>query len=138
MMHDLRYSLRLLKKSPGFVFIAVLTLALGIGANTAIFSVVNGVLLRPLPYPEAERLVRLYEKETDAATPSARLEVAPANFLDWRRQSQTLVEIAGFSRSRASRAGARRFCVRQFLRRARRGSAARTGLRTGRRSTWPR
>jgi putative ABC transport system permease protein len=106
MMHDLRYSLRLLKKSPGFVFIAVLTLALGIGANTAIFSVVNGVLLRPLPYPEAERLVRLYEKETDAATPSARLEVAPANFLDWRRQSQTLVEIAAWGDDEQALAGA--------------------------------
>ncbi|MGH9944738.1 MAG: ABC transporter permease, partial [Pyrinomonadaceae bacterium] len=93
---DLRYGVRTLLKQPGFALVALVTLALGIGANTAIFSVVNGVLLRPLPYPEPERLMRLYEKETDAATLSERLEVAPANFLDWRRQSRTLAEIAAW------------------------------------------
>jgi putative ABC transport system permease protein len=96
MMQDLRYSLRLLKKSPGFVFIAVLTLALGIGANTAIFSVVNGVLLRPLPYPAPERVVRLFETATRQTMSSDRMEVAPANFLDWQTQAQSFSGIAAY------------------------------------------
>jgi len=84
-LQDVRYGLRLLLKNPGFTAIAVLTLALGIGANTALFSVVNGVLLNPLPYPEPDRLVAVYEKTVDFE----RSSITYPNFLDWQKESHS-------------------------------------------------
>jgi putative ABC transport system permease protein len=76
-MHQLRYAARLLARTPGFTIVAVITLALGIGVNSAIFSVIDAVLLRPLPYPHPERLVSLFEY--DGNDPDNRGGVAPAN-----------------------------------------------------------
>src|SRR4029434_3268980 len=91
---DLRYGARMLRKNPGFTQIAVITLALGIGANTAIFSVVNAVLLRPLPYAEPERLVALWESNTQR--PGGRNSIAYPNFFDWRAQSQSFERMASY------------------------------------------
>src|SRR5258705_10368915 len=87
---DVRYAGRQLRKSPGFTAVALLTLALGIGANTAIFSVVYGVLLRPLPYHEPSRLIVLNETTPRVGAVS----VSYLNFLDWRAQSRGFSEMA--------------------------------------------
>jgi putative ABC transport system permease protein len=89
-MTDLRYAFRQLRKSPGFTFVAVLTLALGIGANTAIFSVINAVLLRPLPYPEAERIVYLNESDPIQSY----ISINWLDFLDWKRDNTVFEELA--------------------------------------------
>jgi len=91
-MNDLRFALRQLLKNPGFTAVAVLTLALGIGATTVIFSVINAVILQPLPYPEADRLVRLHE--TLPARGVNNVPVAVPNYLDWRRQNTVFTEVA--------------------------------------------
>jgi putative ABC transport system permease protein len=92
LLHDLRYGLRMLAKNPGFTAVAVLTLALGIGANTAIFSVVNAVLLRPLPYRHADRLVIVWEQNLSRGWTTN--IVSTANFDDWRRQNTVFSDMA--------------------------------------------
>jgi predicted permease len=92
LLQDMRYGLRMLAKNPGFTVVALLALALGIGANTAIFSVVNGVLLRPLPYPEPERLMMIYERTKEFG----RNSIAYPNYLDWRRDQRSFTDIAAF------------------------------------------
>jgi putative ABC transport system permease protein len=89
---DLRYGIRTMRKNPGFAAIAMLTLALGIGANTAIFSVVNGVLLRPLSYPDPSRLVQIYDT-TQEFTKSS---VAYPNYLDWRSDTTSFTDMGSY------------------------------------------
>ena len=96
LMQDLSYGVRTLRRNPGFAAVAVLTLALGIGANTAIFSVVNSVLLRSLDYPNADRLVTVCE--TSERIPPAYCIASPGNVSDWERDSQT-IEAFGLARS---------------------------------------
>ena len=92
LIRDITHTVRGFRRTPGFALAVVLTLALGVGGNTAIFSVVDQVLLRPLPYPEGEQLVRVYESRLNAPNPNARFSngVSPANWLDWQARSQTL------------------------------------------------
>ncbi|HEU0176544.1 MAG TPA: ABC transporter permease, partial [Blastocatellia bacterium] len=89
---ELRYGARMSFKNPGFTLIAVITLSLGIGANTAIFTVVNGVLLRPLPYDEPDRLVMLWESDPRRNIEQQR--VAPPNLVEWREQSRSFENTA--------------------------------------------
>ena len=91
-LQDLRYAIRQLAKSPGFAIIAILTLTLGIGANTAIFSVVDGVLLNPLPYPEPNRIVVLFHDKPAFRTGS----ISYPNFEDWRRDSQSFSSMTAY------------------------------------------
>ena len=93
-IEDLRYAVRSLRRNPSFTAIAVLTLALGIGANTAIFSVINGVLLNPLPYPDSDQLVFVSERDQQLK----KLFIAWPNYLDWRTQNQVFENIGVYNR----------------------------------------
>lgn len=97
LIQDLRFASRMLRKSPGFTSVAVLTLALGIGANTAIFSVVYAVLFKSLPYPQADRLVMLYENVRLPTYHNDRNEVSPGNLSDWRKQNSVFQNVAAYS-----------------------------------------
>src|SRR5215471_1417208 len=92
---DVRFGLRMLLKSPGFTAVAILSLALGIGANTAIFSLVDAVLLRPLNFHDPDRLAMIWEDATEIGFP--RNTPAPANYADWKAQNQTFEDIAAMS-----------------------------------------
>ena len=92
LLQDLRFALRMLRKNPGFAAVAVLTLALSIGANTALFSVVNAVLLNPMPYDQPDRLFALYSRTPQFATSS----ISYPNFLDWCRDNRTFSALAAF------------------------------------------
>jgi putative ABC transport system permease protein len=92
---DVRYGLRMLVKNPGFTAVAVLTLALGIGANTAIFSVVNAVLLRPFPYQDPDRLVIVWETQLQRGLPF--MFASPPTYADWREQNRVFEEVAAFT-----------------------------------------
>src|SRR5437867_2800245 len=91
MLNDLRYAIRTLFKNPSFATVAVLTLAFGIGATTAIFSVVNAILLRPLPYRDADRIVVVWEKRPIEGTKTN--GVTRADYLDWRSQNRVFASL---------------------------------------------
>src|ERR1700693_238762 len=98
---DVKFGVRMLLRSPGFALVAILTLALGIGANTALFSLVNGILLAPLRLPEADHLVALYQHKQDFLYSS----ISYPNFLDWKRDTQTFESVAAFRPDDFSRSG---------------------------------
>src|ERR1700675_3273169 len=94
-LQDLRHGVRVLLKTPGFTFLALLTLALGIGANTAVFSVVNAVLLRPLPFENPQEIVSVFEQRPREN--SFRGGISALDFVDWRRMSKSFSSIAMYA-----------------------------------------
>ena len=98
---DIRFAFRSLRKSPGFAVVAILTIALGLGANTAIFSFLDGVLLKRLEYPEPERLVQLWEKPPGGL----RNGISALNFQDWQRQSTSFTAMAATTGKTATLTG---------------------------------
>ncbi len=97
LLQDLKFALRTLRKNPGFTFAAVLALGLGMGANSAMFSVIDGVLLRPLPFPRSERLANVWESNVKRNIP--KFSVAPANYYDWRKQNQSFSALGAYQAS---------------------------------------
>ncbi|HEY2416895.1 MAG TPA: permease prefix domain 1-containing protein, partial [Steroidobacteraceae bacterium] len=94
LLRDVRYSARTLVRTPGFAVIAIVVMALGIGANVAIFTVVRSVLLKPLPYRDPDRLAMLYEAQSDHSNPHPYLPVAAGSFTEWQQATQGKAEMA--------------------------------------------
>src|SRR5690349_9624115 len=97
LLQDLQFSIRTLRKTPGFTLAAVLALALGIGANSAMFSLVDGVLLRPLPFAHSDRLVNVWETNLIRNIP--RMVAAPGNYYDWRLQNHVFSAMGAYQQS---------------------------------------
>src|SRR6185369_16376705 len=104
LLKDLRYGARMLLRTPAFTFVALLTLALGIGANTAIFSIVNAIVFRPLPYTNPDRLVGVWAK--DLRKPGSQYPTSLPTMRDWQAQSQKLSGIASYAFNRFHLSGA--------------------------------
>src|SRR3954464_8859770 len=103
MMQDLRYAIRMLMRKPGFAAVAILTLALGIGANTAIFSVVNATMLEPLPFPNRDRLVMVWEHNYKGGR--ERNSVSPSNYLRWKERAHSFRNLALMTKSEVNVTG---------------------------------
>ena len=107
MLTDLKYALRVLLKTPGFSVVAILILGVGIGANTAIFSVVEGTLLRPLPFPHAERLVRIFEAQDESGARAASINLSDQTVQRWREFGRDIFEDIGAGTGGAATVGLR-------------------------------
>src|SRR6266850_3004253 len=107
LIRDLRYALRMLGRSPGYALTCVAVLALGIGANAAIFSVIHSVILKALPYPDAARLVFLWERLPLLTDPvmKGRIQVARKNYLEWKRQNTVFADMAAYRDMSVSETG---------------------------------
>ena len=97
LLQDVTFALRTFRKNPGFTFAAIFALGLGMGANSAMFSVIDGVLLRPLPFPQSEKLVNVWENNLKRNIP--RFTVAPANYYDWRKQNQAFAALGTYQQN---------------------------------------